>query len=103
MRRPKRCRLATHPVLRRVVAEKLMADWSPQQIAGWLMATYPDNPSITSVTPGAAALDRESGDSRASRIALWPWLVLFAALARALDLLLRRVRIFRNCVSAVWS
>ena len=45
-RRPKRCCLATRPVLRRVVAEKLMADWSPQQIAGWLRATYPDNPSM---------------------------------------------------------
>ncbi len=47
-----------------------------------------------SVTPEASSLDRESGDSRASRLALWPWLVLFAAFAWALDLLLRRIRIF---------
>jgi IS30 family transposase len=45
-RRPKRCHLATYPVLRRLVAKKLAADWSPQQIAGWLRATHPDNPSM---------------------------------------------------------
>lgn len=46
------------------------------------------------IMPEPAALDRGAGDSRASRIALWPWLVLLAAVAWALDLLLRRVRIF---------
>ena len=45
-RRPKRCRLAQAPALRMVVAEKLAADWSPQQIAGWLRLTYPDNPAM---------------------------------------------------------
>ena len=40
-RRPKRCRLAKGPALRLVVAEKLAADWSPQQIAGWLKVAYP--------------------------------------------------------------
>ena len=45
-RRPKRCRLATHPALRALVAEKLAADWSPQQIAGWLRRTFPDNPDM---------------------------------------------------------
>jgi len=35
-RRPKRCRLATHPALRRAVATKLARQWSPQQISGWL-------------------------------------------------------------------
>jgi IS30 family transposase len=40
-RRPKCCRLATHRALRARVAEKLAADWSPQQIAGWLKRTYP--------------------------------------------------------------
>lgn len=38
-RRPKACRLATHPVLRRLVARKLAPAWSPQQISGWLAAT----------------------------------------------------------------
>jgi IS30 family transposase len=39
--RPKRCRLARYPALRALVAEKLGAAWSPQQIAGWLKRTYP--------------------------------------------------------------
>jgi IS30 family transposase len=43
-RRPKRCRLATHPRLRRAVAAKLARQWSPQQIAGWLRATFPSDP-----------------------------------------------------------
>ena len=45
-RRPKRCRLATQPRLRRVVAHKLAAAWSPQQIAGWLKITYPDTAAM---------------------------------------------------------
>jgi IS30 family transposase len=45
-KRPKRCRLATHHRLRRVVATKLRADWSPQQIAAWLVTTYPDDPAM---------------------------------------------------------
>jgi IS30 family transposase len=34
--RPKRCRLATHNKLQEIVAGKLMQDWSPEQISGWL-------------------------------------------------------------------
>ncbi len=41
-RRRKVCKLATRPVLRDIVAE-LSARWSPEQIAGWLKATYPDD------------------------------------------------------------
>jgi IS30 family transposase len=44
--RPKRCRLATHPRLRAVVAQRVAANWSPQQIAGWLRARYPKNPAM---------------------------------------------------------
>jgi IS30 family transposase len=40
-RRPKVCRLATRPALRHAVAAQLSRQWSPQQIAGWLRATYP--------------------------------------------------------------
>jgi IS30 family transposase len=40
-RRPKLCRLAVHPRLRRVVAEKLRLEWSPEQISGWLKRSYP--------------------------------------------------------------
>jgi IS30 family transposase len=43
-RRPKVCRLATRPVLCQRVAAKLACRWSPQQIAGWLRATYPSDP-----------------------------------------------------------
>ena len=45
-RRPKRCRLARHRALRRVVEAKLRADWSPQQIAAWLMTTFPEEPAM---------------------------------------------------------
>jgi IS30 family transposase len=45
-RRPKPCRLATVPRLRRLVAARLAADWSPQQIAQWLRRQYPDNPAM---------------------------------------------------------
>src|SRR3954451_3245313 len=43
-RRPQVCKLATHRRLRAMVAEKLQQEqWSPQQIAGWLKATYPED------------------------------------------------------------
>jgi IS30 family transposase len=42
-RRPKPCRLATHPPLQRMVANKLTLDWSPEQISGWLKRTFPDH------------------------------------------------------------
>ena len=41
--RPQRCRLAQRPLLCARVAEKLAADWSPQQLAGWLRRTYPQD------------------------------------------------------------
>jgi IS30 family transposase len=41
--RPKPCRLAVHPILRRAVAQKLSLDWSPEQISGWLRRTFPDD------------------------------------------------------------
>ena len=43
--RPKPCKLAGSPLLRRIVAEKLRSNWSPEQIAGWLKRTYPGNES----------------------------------------------------------
>ena len=43
--RPKPLRLVTDRRLRRLVIRQLVADWSPQQIAAWLMATYPDDPT----------------------------------------------------------
>jgi len=44
--RPKQCLLALHPRLREVVASKLILDWSPQQISGWLRTEYPDDGSM---------------------------------------------------------
>ena len=44
--RPKACKLATNPVLAGIVTEKLQHRWSPQQIAGWLKLTYPDDPGM---------------------------------------------------------
>jgi len=44
--RPKRCLLAVNSELRDVVASKLMLDWSPEQIAGWLKAQYPHNENM---------------------------------------------------------
>jgi IS30 family transposase len=39
--RPKRCKLVTNPLLQRLIEDRLLLDWSPQQIAGWLKITYP--------------------------------------------------------------
>ena len=44
--RPKACRLAGNPVLRAIVEDKLRRRWSPQQIAGWLKLTYPNDPEM---------------------------------------------------------
>jgi IS30 family transposase len=45
-RRPKPCRLATRPQLCALIAEKLLLQWSPKQIHGWLHATYPHAPEL---------------------------------------------------------
>ena len=39
--RPKRCLLAVNHKLRDIVASKLILDWSPEQISGWLKTEYP--------------------------------------------------------------
>ena len=43
--RAKSCKLVQNPALGRVVAKKLKQLWSPEQIAGWLKYTYPDDES----------------------------------------------------------
>ena len=40
-RRPKLCKLACRPFLRRTVSTLLRRQWSPEQIACWLKRTYP--------------------------------------------------------------
>jgi IS30 family transposase len=44
--RPKACLLANHRKLRTIVASKLILDWSPEQISGWLKRRYPSNESM---------------------------------------------------------
>jgi transposase, IS30 family len=44
--RPKTCPLVTHTKLREIVASKLMLDWSPKQISGWLKLQYPHDESM---------------------------------------------------------
>ena len=41
--RPKACKLVENRTLARLVARKLQLEWSPEQVAGWLKHTYPDN------------------------------------------------------------
>jgi IS30 family transposase len=45
-RRPKRCRLTQERRLRQLVAAGLRRDWSPEQIARWLVTTFPDEPTL---------------------------------------------------------
>ena len=44
--RPKKCLLSTRPALRDLVIEKLLLEWSPQQISGWLRKVYPHDPMM---------------------------------------------------------
>jgi IS30 family transposase len=44
--RPKVCLLAIHRKLQRIVASKLILDWSPEQISGWLKIQYSDDKSM---------------------------------------------------------
>jgi IS30 family transposase len=46
MRRPKRSKLCVCPRLRAVVEAKLELRWSPQQISGWLVSEFPDDPEM---------------------------------------------------------
>src|ERR1700694_5791892 len=44
--RPKPCLLALHEQLQEIVASKLLLDWSPEQISGWLKTEYPHDESL---------------------------------------------------------
>lgn len=48
--RPKICKLVENRALARIVARKLQLEWSPEQIAGWLKHTYPDDEHYAGVT-----------------------------------------------------
>src|SRR3984957_20146386 len=43
--RPKRCLLALPVKLQEIVAGKIILDWSPEQISGWLKTEYPEEES----------------------------------------------------------
>lgn len=45
-KRPKVCKLLGHPLLARLVAEKLKLTWSPEQISGWLQQEHPNNEKL---------------------------------------------------------
>jgi IS30 family transposase len=44
--RPKRCLLAIHGKLQEIVAGKLILDWSPEQVSGWLKSQYPEDQTM---------------------------------------------------------
>jgi len=44
--RPKQCFLAVNVKLQRLVTSKLSQDWSPEQVAGWLKRSYPDDSNM---------------------------------------------------------
>jgi IS30 family transposase len=44
--RPKPCLLAIQDKLQEIVASKLLLDWSPEQISGWLKTQYPADESM---------------------------------------------------------
>ena len=44
--RPKVCLLAIQVNLQKIVAGKLILDWSPEQISGWLKNQYPEDESM---------------------------------------------------------
>jgi transposase, IS30 family len=44
--RPKLCLLAIHEKLQEIVASKLLLDWSPEQVSGWLRTQYPNDESL---------------------------------------------------------
>jgi len=44
--RPKPCLLAIQVRLQKIVASKLILDWSPEQISGWLKIQYPEDESL---------------------------------------------------------
>ena len=44
--RPKRCLVSIHLKLRNIVASRLILDWSPKQISGWLKTQHPDDESL---------------------------------------------------------
>ena len=65
VRRPIYCKLANNPRLRQAVAGKLRLDWSPEQIAGWLKRTHPeDECNQVSLDGGISRISSQSVSDR---------------------------------------
>lgn len=45
-KRPKQYVLAENAKLKKIVTMKLLEDWSPEQISGWLKLTYPEDEGL---------------------------------------------------------
>ncbi len=65
-KRPQKLLLETNGDLRSLVEAKLMEDWSPQQIAGWLRLHYPGEPArwVSESIYRAVYLHKRSGLSK---------------------------------------
>ena len=72
-RRPKCCKLANSPRLRQAVAGKLRLDWSPEQIAGWLKRTHPEDECnrVSHETTTAVYLYKQAACSRRSCLVIF--------------------------------
>ena len=57
-KRPKPSRLAINASLQRLVAAKLRTKWSPEQSAGWLVSTYPEDATMQRPFIGASTCKR---------------------------------------------
>ena len=61
--RPKLCLLAIHEKLQEIVASKLLLDWSPEQVSGWLRTQYPNDESLrVSPRPFTVAYSPKRGE-----------------------------------------
>lgn len=44
--RPKECKLSVNVKLKEIVSDKLILNWSPEQISGWLKNNYPEDSNM---------------------------------------------------------
>src|SRR3954462_11832207 len=73
-RRQKCCKLAINSRLRQAVARKLRLDWSPEQVAGWLKRSHPEDEykQVSHETISiAACLSKRAACSRKSCFAIF--------------------------------